>query len=333
MFQRNHALELPRDSWRKVLSTPVHCEEDHKWTPNKLSENIMKCLISIFVRILRTSNSKARIMSQKESGQLDPYGIFDSKESIARDIGPYKNLIRFTSSSMDFNCIQNSGFLLLFQRLKILVDGLQKVDLRFLSHQQKLAFWINMHNACIMHGYLQFGLPYVSSPDKLPTLIKQATLNIAGNSINAQTIGCLILRKTYDSENKQIFHTKEMNIQQLYGLKTPDPDITFALCYGTRSSPQVKIYTAEGVTSELERSKVEYLQAAIMVKNTKKKNSASAASTKKHARFRTRHMSINGVAVPPVAGVGGLLHGGKISAAVEIIPYDFEFQYLFSSTM
>lgn len=31
------------------------------------------------------------------------------------------------------------------------MDGLKKVDLRFLNHQQKLAFWINMYNACIMH--------------------------------------------------------------------------------------------------------------------------------------------------------------------------------------
>lgn len=36
------------------------------------------------------------------------------------------------------------------------MDGLRKVDLRFLSHQQKLAFWINMYNACIMHVHYLF---------------------------------------------------------------------------------------------------------------------------------------------------------------------------------
>lgn len=39
---------------------------------------------------------------------------------------------------------------------RILMDGLQKVDLRFLSHRQKLAFWINMYNACIMHVYIPY---------------------------------------------------------------------------------------------------------------------------------------------------------------------------------
>lgn len=59
-----------------------------------------------------------------------------------------------------------------------------------------------------------------------------------------------------------------MIVGELYGLETPDPNIIFALCCGTRSSPAVS--TAEGVTAELERSKLEYLQAAIMVSGTKK---------------------------------------------------------------
>lgn len=192
----------------KVLSTPLHSEEEsmQRWSPNKLSENIMKCLVFIYVRLLRTSrtmelersgpiarstnfslsfrqetssNLKTSLMFQKDSRQQDPYAVFDSEESIPRDIGPYKNLVRFTSSSMDLKCIQNSSSVPLFQKLKWatrqihqrfrthhssdalffclvskcrnLMNGLQKVDLRFLSHQQKLAFWINMYNACVMH--------------------------------------------------------------------------------------------------------------------------------------------------------------------------------------
>ncbi|KAI3714458.1 hypothetical protein L6452_21412 [Arctium lappa] len=32
------------------------------------------------------------------------------------------------------------------------MNGLQKVDLMFLTSQQKLAFWVNMYNVCDMHG-------------------------------------------------------------------------------------------------------------------------------------------------------------------------------------
>ena len=133
LFQRDQAL---------VMSTPLHPEEDsiHKWSPNKLSENIMRCLIFIYLRLLRTSRTvelekpiarstdfslsfraetaSAGLVFPKDSRQQDPYGIFDSKESLIRDIGPYKNLVRFTSTSMDLKCIQNSASIPLFQKLK-----------------------------------------------------------------------------------------------------------------------------------------------------------------------------------------------------------------------
>ena len=32
-----------------------------------------------------------------------------------------------------------------------MLEALQQVDLRFLTHQQKLAFWLNIYNTCIMH--------------------------------------------------------------------------------------------------------------------------------------------------------------------------------------
>lgn len=36
---------------------------------------------------------------------------------------------------------------------RVLMNNLQTVDLSGLNHQQKLAFWINIYNACVMHVY------------------------------------------------------------------------------------------------------------------------------------------------------------------------------------
>lgn len=38
-------------------------------------------------------------------------------------------------------------------KCRVLMNNLETVDLRVLSQQQKLAFWINMFNACVMHVY------------------------------------------------------------------------------------------------------------------------------------------------------------------------------------
>ena len=143
-------MEFTVDLLPKSLSNAILSEENNiqQFQPNKLSENIMKCLNFIYVRLLRTSrameleksgpisrslqaslisrsfrtdtssNSKTNLMLQKESRQQDPYGIFDSEESIPRDVGPYKNLVIFTSSSMDPKCISSSSSIPLLRRLR-----------------------------------------------------------------------------------------------------------------------------------------------------------------------------------------------------------------------
>lgn len=63
-------------------------------------------------------NSKSSLLLQKESRQQDPYGIFNVEDSIPRDIGPYKNLVIFTSISMDPRSISASNSIPLLKKLR-----------------------------------------------------------------------------------------------------------------------------------------------------------------------------------------------------------------------
>ncbi|CAL1404220.1 unnamed protein product [Linum trigynum] len=360
---------LPKALSNSILGEDSATGNVQHLQPNKLSENIMKCLNFIYVRLLRTSrameleksgpisrslnsslvsrsfradtgllNSKTSSLSMyKESKQQDPYGIFDVEDSIPRDIGPYKNLVVFTSSSMDTKCISTSSSMPLIKKLRVLMNNLQNVDLRFLTQQQKLAFWINMYNACIMHGFLQFGVPH--SPEKLLSLMNRATVNIGGNTINAQAIEHYILRKpTTSSNTKNKDESKESAVRKLYGLETTDPNVTFALCCGTRSSPAVKVYTAEGVTAELERAKLEYLQASMVVSGTKRismpellvRNLADfAMDTDTLVEWVCHQLPTSGSLRKSIVDCFRGQNSGKIPAvAVDKIPYDSQFQYL-----
>ncbi|XP_039041803.1 uncharacterized protein LOC120180556 [Hibiscus syriacus] len=364
---RERILESNWDLPPKSLSSTLLSEENSQnWHPNKLSENIMKCLNFIFVRLLRTSrameleksgpitrfmgtpissrsfrvestlNPKLSIGSQKESRQQDPYGIFDMEESIPRDIGPYKNLVIFASSSMDPKCISSSVPLL--KKLRVLMSNLQKVDLRSLTYQQKLAFWINMYNACIMHGYLQYGVP--NSPEKFLTLMNKATLNVGGNTISAQAMEHYILRKPASSNTKEgEKEDQEAIVRKLNGLQLMDPNVTFALSCGTRSSPAVRIYTADGVAAELEKSKLEYLQASIAVTNTKKialpelllRNMYDfSVDMNSLVQWVCQQLPTSGSLRKSMVDCFRSHNSGKVSITVEKIPYDFEFQYLLS---
>ncbi|XWS71845.1 hypothetical protein CRYUN_Cryun03dG0172600 [Craigia yunnanensis] len=361
---------IPESNWdlppKSLSSTLLSEENSQNWHPNKLSENIMKCLNFIFVRLLRTSrameleksvpitrsmntplssrsfrventlNPKSSLALQKESRQQDPYGIFDMEESIPRDVGPYKNLVIFTSSSMDPKCISSSSSIPLLKKLRVLMSNLQKVDLRALNYQQKLAFWINMYNACIMHGYLQYGVP--NTPEKFLALMNKATLNVGGNTISAQAMEHYILRKPASSNIKEgDKEDQEAIVRKLYGLELMDPNVTFALCCGTRSSPSVRIYTADGVAAELEKSKLEYLQASVVVTNTKKiafpelllRNMFDfAMDINSLVHWVCQQLPTSGSLRKSMVDCFRSHNSGKISITVEKIPYDVEFQYL-----
>lgn len=64
---------------------------------------------SLSSRSLRSeSNLKTSGLLSKEAGQQDPYGIFEVEDSIPRDIGLYKNYVKFTSGSLDVKSISSS---------------------------------------------------------------------------------------------------------------------------------------------------------------------------------------------------------------------------------
>uniref|UniRef100_A0A0D3ED86 DUF547 domain-containing protein n=1 Tax=Brassica oleracea var. oleracea TaxID=109376 RepID=A0A0D3ED86_BRAOL len=252
------ALDTSLDLPPKSLSSTILMEDGQniqKWHPNNLTEDSMKCLNFIYDSLLRTTrvmeleksgpvsrsvhfslSSKSfrvdnaasclsksmNLVSYKESRQQDPYGIFDVEASLARDIGPYKNLVIFTSSSMDSKCISSSSSVSLIRKL----SGFESVE------PSSKASVLDQHVQCVYYGC---------------------------KNISANTIEHCILRKPANSTMSK--DREEMIIRKLYGIETTDPNIIFALSCGTRSSPAVRIYTGDGVATELEKSKMECCSA------------------------------------------------------------------------
>ncbi|KAF4373418.1 hypothetical protein G4B88_011687 [Cannabis sativa] len=292
-FSNREIAELTRkDSGRRRRRGKVE-NASYIMKPNELSEELLKCLISIFVELNQTSvdregspivpkltlscmNSKGFIgktsfnckppafLFNYNSSFSDPYGILPDLD--IRDVGPYKNFIQITSSSLDVT--RFSECLTGFRKLRVLMHKLCGVDLKFLAYKQKLAFWINVYNACIMHAFLEHGLP--TSQEKLLQLMNKATLNVGGIILNALAIEHFILRYPSKSKHKGPAYEKEVLLRNAYGLGYPEPNVTFALCRGTWSSPAVRVYTPDNIVNEMERAKVEYLEASIGITSRKK---------------------------------------------------------------
>ncbi|WRX11565.1 protein of unknown function DUF547 - like 4 [Theobroma cacao] len=116
-------------------------------------------------------------------------------------------------------------------------------------------------------------------PHNFYTFLIQAALNVGGIVLNALAIEHFVLRHPCESKYviadshityKGPMDEKEMLLRHAYGLGYPEPNVTFALCRGSWSSPALRIYTADEVVNELGRARVEYLEASVGVTNKRK---------------------------------------------------------------
>ncbi|XP_010525622.1 PREDICTED: uncharacterized protein LOC104803390 [Tarenaya hassleriana] len=311
-------------------------------SPNKISEDLVKCLSNIFLRMSSVKSREGtehlsclpRYPSQendKETVFRDPYGICSSFGE--RDIGPYKHLVDVEASSINRN--RTSSSLFLIRRLKLLLGRLSSVSLQKLNHQEKLAFWINIYNACMMNGFLEHGIP--DSPEMVMALMRKAMINVGGHLLNAMTIEHFILRLPYHSKTSlKGARNDEMAARSKFGLELSEPLVTFALSCGSWSSPAVRVYTAGKVEEELEAAKREYLQAAVGIPmKTERMGIPKLLNWYLHDFAKDMDSLLDWICLqlPTELGKEALkcLERGMPSLLVHILPYDFTFRYLFST--
>lgn len=104
---------------------------------------------------------------------------------------------------------------------------------------------------------------------------------------------------------------------------------------------QVRIYTADGISAELEKSKLEYLQASIVVTSTRRLmvpklllwNMPNFANDKDLlVEWVCNQLPTSGSLRKSMVECPRGPNNGRISnASIEIMPYEFEFQYLLAS--
>lgn len=312
-------------------------------SPNKISESTLKCLINIFVRMssvkcrstTETLPSLSALNSQNnyEGAELkDPYDI--CFEFGNRYIGAYAKLFAFDTASINSSRTAISVFLV--RRLKLLLGKLSAVDLKGLTHQEKLAFWINTYNSCMMNAFLEHGIP--ASPEMVVALMQKATINVGGHLLNAITIEHFILRLPYHSKYTFAKGSKndELTARSTYGLELSEPLVTFALSCGSWSSPAVRIYTALEVENELDMAKREYLQASIGICTTTNMFAIPKLLDWYLLDFAKDLESLLDwicLQLPSELGKEALqcLERAKpesLSNSVQVVPYDFSFRYL-----
>ncbi|XP_061948745.1 uncharacterized protein LOC133672368 isoform X3 [Populus nigra] len=270
-------------------------------TPNKLSEDMIKCMSAIYCKLsdpplthngLSSPNSSLSSMSAfspREQCDMWSPGFrnnssFDVRldnpflvEGLKEFSGPYSTMIEVPWIYRDSqklgdveNLLQNFRFC-----CRSLICRLEEVDPRKLKHEERLAFWINIHNALVMHAFLAYGIP--QNNVKRLFLLLRAAYNVGGHTFSADTIQSSILGCRMSRPGQWIrfllsskFKFKTVEERQAYAINHPEPLLHFALCSGSHSDPAVRVYTPKRVIHELEAAKEEYIRATFGVRKGQK---------------------------------------------------------------
>ncbi|KAE8690741.1 hypothetical protein F3Y22_tig00110893pilonHSYRG00418 [Hibiscus syriacus] len=226
-------------------------------TPNWLSEEMIKSISAIYCELADPPLINRDYLASPISHFENPFSIGEPKEYS----GPYCTMVKIQWICRDGKKLQDIEHKLQYYRS--LVYQLEEVDVRRMKHEEKLAFWINVHNSL---AFLVYGIP--KNNLKRLSLLLKASYDVGGQTISIDTIqssilGCRLprpgqwLRFLFPSKTK----FKVGVPRRAYAIECAEPLLHFALCSGSYSDPAVRIYTPENVFEELEVAKEEYIQA------------------------------------------------------------------------
>ncbi|KAK6128797.1 hypothetical protein DH2020_037433 [Rehmannia glutinosa] len=143
-------------------------------TPNKLSQDMVKCMSDIYCRLadppLANHSLSSPTSSLSSTSEFSPEDQYDSwsprlrnnsydvrldnpfhVEGLKDFSGPYSTMVEVNRIYRDGQKLNDIEFLL--ENFRSLVSRLEAVDPGKMTHEEKLAFWVNVHNAMAFLAY------------------------------------------------------------------------------------------------------------------------------------------------------------------------------------
>ncbi|RCV40712.1 hypothetical protein SETIT_9G077100v2 [Setaria italica] len=261
-------------------------------TPNNLSEEMVRCMAGIYCRLadpplVHHGSSSSPTSSFSSASAISPQYVgdmwspnykrentLDSRlinpfhvEGLKEFSGPYNTMVEVPMISRDSRRLKEAEDLL--QTYKLILYRLETVDLRRMTNEEKIAFWVNIHNALLMHAYLKNGVPQNNL--KKTSLLAKAACKIAGRNINVAVIQSMVLgcnthcpgqwlrTLLYPRIKSKV--SKAGHEWRAFAVAQSEPLLRFALCSGSHSDPAVRVYTPKRLFHQLEAAKEEFIRA------------------------------------------------------------------------
>ena len=158
--------------------------------------------------------------------------------------------------SVDYKGIQDSQ---MFETYKSIARELQRVNLKDLKHDDKLAFFINTYNALVIHGNIEKGTP--SNTWQRYKFFSTVAYDIGGQIFTLNDMENGILRGNKASMATLYLTPFSKSDPRLeHSLDQVEPRIHFALNCGAKSCPPIKTFSSGDIENELKMATESFLE-------------------------------------------------------------------------
>ncbi|XP_031416892.1 uncharacterized protein zgc:152951 isoform X2 [Clupea harengus] len=167
----------------------------------------------------------------------------------------YADNLSSDGKSVDYKAMAQSSF---FEQYCELAVQLQRVELGSLSREEKLAFFINVYNALVIHGNVRLGAP--KNMWQRYRFFNYVSYLIGGEVFTLQDIENGVLRGNRKGVAQILKPFSKSDPRLQVALPDPEPLIHFALNCGAKGCPPIKTYTPQGIDSQLRTAAEAFLE-------------------------------------------------------------------------
>ncbi|XP_037343953.1 uncharacterized protein zgc:152951 isoform X1 [Pungitius pungitius] len=214
-----------------------------------------------------------------------------------------------------------------FDRYCELAVQLQRVELLSLSREEKLAFFINIYNALVIHGSLRLGAP--TNMWQRYRFFNYVSYLIGGEVFTLQDIENGVLRGNRKGVAQLLKPFSKTDPRLQVALPDAEPLIHFALNCGAKGCPPIKTYSPQDIDGQLRTAAEAFLEndEACLVDSGKSEVRLSqifkwykadfGGTDEKLLNWVLEHMGDS----PKKTSLQGVLSAGKTK--VSFLPYDW----------
>ncbi|XP_030845992.1 uncharacterized protein LOC593247 [Strongylocentrotus purpuratus] len=169
----------------------------------------------------------------------------------------YNDFLTPDGKSVNYKGIAESSQFKMYTRM---TAQLYRVDIKSATREEKIAFFINIYNALVIHGYVAVGAP--TNLWQRYKFFNYVSYIIGGQLYSLNDIENGVLRANRKPIGSLSKPFSKSDLRLVVALDQPEPLIHFALVCGAKSCPPIKTYSGKDVMNELKLAAEAFLEGS-----------------------------------------------------------------------